>query len=156
MPKEKDIFDKMMGWPILRIFEPFYKKYKEALLYLFFGGLAFIVSVASFSVLVVTLQMNSLVANIISWILAVTFAFFTNRIWVFASPTNGAKEFLLQMFHFFSGRVATLLVEEAILLIFVTILQFNSIVIKVIAQIVVIILNYIISKLFVFKNKDKR
>ena len=56
------------------------------------------------------------------------------------------------MFSFFAGRLATLGVEEAILLIFITWLSFNSMVVKVIAQIVVILLNYVISKLFVFKG----
>lgn len=56
------------------------------------------------------------------------------------------------MFSFFAGRLATLGVEEVILLIFITWLSFNSMAVKVVAQIVVILLNYVISKLFVFKK----
>ena len=87
---KEDIFDKIMKLPILNFFEPFYKKNKEMLLYLFFGGLTFVVSIITYGFFNVSLGLNELIANIISWIIAVTFAFFTNRIWVFNSPTNGA------------------------------------------------------------------
>ncbi len=151
---EKDIFDKMMELPVLRIFEPFYKKYKEILLYLFFGGLAFFISIGSYAVANVKFGINELLANLISWVIAVLFAFMTNRIWVFAAPTETVGAFFKQMMSFFTGRIATLIVEEIILAVFITMLGFNSMLIKVIAQIVVIVLNYVISKLFVFKEKN--
>ena len=119
------------------------------LLYLFFGGLTFVISVITYAFFNVSLGMNELVANIFSWILAVLFAFFTNRIWVFDGKTNGAKEFFV---HFFGGRVATLVVEEVILFVFITKLGFGSMVVKIAAQIIVIVLNYVISKLWVFRK----
>ena len=149
---KEDIFDKMMKLPILNIFEPFYKKNKEMLLYLFFGGLTFVVSIITYGFFNVSLGLNELIANIISWIIAVTFAFFTNRIWVFNSPTNGAREFVAQLISFFGGRVVTLVIEEIIILVFITWLKFPSMIIKIIAQIIVIVLNYVISKLVVFKE----
>lgn len=79
--------------------------------------------------------------------------FFTNRIWVFDGKTNGAKEFFVQMINFFGGRVATLVVEEVILFVFITKLGFGSMVVKIAAQIIVIVLNYVISKLWVSGNK---
>lgn len=150
MNEKKDIFDKLMSLPILNIFEPFYQKNKEVLLYLFFGGLTFIVSIASYVFFDVILSMNELVANVLSWILAVSFAYVTNKIWVFDAPTNTLQEFVKQILSFFGGRVATLVIEELILLVFVTLLQFPSVPVKVVAQIIVIVLNYVISKLFVF------
>lgn len=150
MSEKKDIFDKLMALPILNIFEPFYKKNKEILLYLLFGGLTFIVSIASYVIFDVFLSMNELVANVLSWILAVSFAYVTNKIWVFDAPTHTMQEFLKQLISFFGGRVATLVIEEAILLIFVTLLAFPSVPVKVVTQIIVIVLNYVISKLFVF------
>ena len=152
--KNKDIFDKVMELPILRILNPFYKKYKEMLLYLFFGGLSFIVSIATFACFNVGLGKNELIANILSWIITVMFAFLTNRVWVFQSPTDSVQAFIKQMFVFYSGRVITLVVEEVILLVFITWLGFNSILIKVIAQVIVIVLNYVISKLVVFKERS--
>ena len=154
MEERKDIFDKIMMLPGLRILNPFYKKNKEVLLYLFFGGLTFLVSVISYAYFNVTLGINELVANIISWVLAVAFAFFTNRIWVFQAPTKTVSQFLMQLIRFFMGRVATLVVEEVILLVFITILGFNSMAVKVIAQVIVIVLNYVISKLVVFRKKN--
>lgn len=152
---KEDIFNKIMKLPGLRILNPIYKKYKEMLLYLFFGGLAFVISILSYGIADVVLGINELIANIISWILAVLFAFFTNRIWVFQSATHTVKEFAIQMANFFGGRVVTLIVEEVIILVFITILGFPSIPVKVAAQIVVIVLNYIISKFWVFKKKNE-
>ena len=142
---EKDIFDKLMELPILRIFNPFYKKYKELLLYLFFGGLSFIVSIATYALFNVGMNINELIANVLSWIITVMFAFLTNRVWVFQSTTNGVAEFVKQMLVFYSGRVITLVVEEVILLVFITWLGFNSMLVKVIAQVIVILLNNEIS-----------
>lgn len=152
MEGKKDIFDKIMQLPGLNIFEPFYKKQKEILLYLFFGVVTFIISIASFIFFERVCHMNELVANIVSWILAVACAYITNRIWVFQSNTDTKQKFLREIIDFVSGRIATLIIEEAILFIFVTWLAFDSTIIKIIAQVIVIILNYIISKVFVFKN----
>ena len=88
--EKKDIFDKIMSLPGLRIFEPFYKKNKEVLMYLFFGGLTFLVSVVTYAYFNVVLGMNELIANIFSWIIAVAFAFITNKIWVFCSKNVSA------------------------------------------------------------------
>ena len=148
--EKRDIFDKLMALPVLNIFEPFYKKNKEVLLYLLFGGLTFVVSIASYVFFDVILAMNELVANVLSWIFAVSFAFVTNKIWVFGAPSRTVKEFLKQVISFFGGRVATLVIEELILLVFVTLLAFPSVPVKVVAQVIVIILNYVISKFIVF------
>ena len=151
--KKKDIFDKIMLLPGIKIFQPIYVKYKEVLLYLFFGGLTFLVSIGTYAFFNVKCEINELVSNLLSWIAAVLFAYITNRIWVFQSSTSGVKECLREAVSFFSGRIFTLLVEEIILLIFVTVLGLNSLLVKVAAQIIVIILNYVISKKFVFREK---
>lgn len=153
MDNKKDIFDKLMALPVLNVFEPFYEKYKEVLLYLLFGGASFIISIGSYGFCNITLGINELIANIISWVLAVTFAFATNRIWVFDAPTDTFGGFMKQMLAFFGGRVVTLVIEEIILLIFITVLQFASMPVKIVAQIVVIVMNYIISKWFIFKKE---
>ena len=126
--------------------------YKEMLLYLFFGGLSFIVSIATYACFNVGMGINELIANILSWIITVIFAFLTNRVWVFQSPTDSEQAFIKQMFVFYSGRVITLVVEEAILLVYITSRLSNRIQINVIEQEIVIVLNYEISKLAVFKE----
>ena len=156
MVLEPDLFDRIMALPGLRVLEPFYRKHKEALLYLFFGGLTFLVSMAAFALFYQVLGLNELAANALSWVFAVLFAFFTNRTWVFHAPTQNPGEFLKQMSSFFGGRVATLLAEEAILLIFVTLLRLPALPVKTAAQVVVIVLNYFVSKRFVFQEKPEK
>lgn len=94
--------------------------------------------------------MDELTANGFSWVLTVLFVFFTNRIWVFQAPTETHGQFFIQLGVFFAGRMATLILEEGILLLFVKFLNFDSIQVKVAAQIIVILSNYVISKWVVF------
>lgn len=150
--KKEDIFDRMMHLPVLRIFEPFYKKYKEALLYLFFGGVAVFLNLFLFAGIAYVFHINELLNNIICWVICVLFQFFTNRTWVFEHSVTGMAGFLKQMTEFFSGRFLTLVIEEVILAVFITWLEFNTIAVKLMAQIVVIVLNYVISKVWVFRK----
>jgi len=152
MSEKKDIFDKIMSLPGLRRFYKLYARHKQILLYILFGGVATVVSIGSFVICESTFGMNELVANVISWVLAVATAYATNRTWVFGSKVKG-KGIWLEMAAFFSGRVLTLLMESAILLIFVTWLAFPAVWVKVAAQIAVLVGNYFISKLIIFKKK---
>ena len=168
MEKEKkDIFDRMMGWGFLKTFEPFYKAHKEVLLYLFFGGLTTVVSVIFFAIpmnmldlgegklLGFTIDYDVTISNVISWICAVTFAYATNRTWVFEDKAHGAKPVALECAAFFAGRLFTLVVETLLLNVMTTTLKMQEIIAKIIVSIVTIILNYIISKLFVFKKEKE-
>ncbi len=129
-----------------------YFKYKEVINYLFFGGCTFLVSVISFYLFNKVLFLNEHVSNILSWILAVLFAYITNKAFVFESKTNTKEELLKEITSFFGARLFTLGVEELILLIFVNLLKFDAMLIKVFAQVIVILANYVLSKLFVFKK----
>lgn len=150
MPRKPDIFDRIFSLRILRFAQPLYQKYKEQLLYLFFGALTTVVSLGSFALFTKVIPCDELVANVISWFLAVLFAFLTNRTWVFQS--DGSDRFAKQMLSFYLGRVATLLMEEALLLIFVKWLLWDAMLVKLAAQILIVIANYVISKLFIFKK----
>ena len=150
MCDKKDIFDKIMSLRIFVPIYPFYKKHKEVLMYLFFGALTTVISIVTFSLFFEILKINELISNVISWIVAVLFAFVTNRIWVFEKGKN--EGIIFQGIKFYGGRVATLLIEEIILLVFVTLLSFNAMVVKITAQVIVIVLNYVISKAFIFKK----
>lgn len=129
-----------------------YNKTREVLLYLFFGGLTFFISMFLFIILNKFMNMNELSANVYSWVVAVLFAFITNKLYVFTSPKTSFVNNLKQLVTFSSGRVMTLILEEGILYIFVMVLGFPGIAIKFIAQVIVIVLNYIISKIFVFRG----
>ena len=138
-----------------------YFKYKEVVNYLIFGVLTTVVSLAVKYLLLFTIfdASNALelqVAVIISWIAACLFAYITNRIWVFESKS---KKIIKEMITFFVARLSTLGLEMLIMFIFVTALGLNSdiwvIVWTLVSQVLVIVGNYILSKLIVFKNKKK-
>ena len=150
--KKPDIFDRIMQLPLLRRLNPLYKKHKSVLLYIFFGGLTTLVSIGSF--ILANTVLDHHIANLISWICAVSFAYVTNRIWVFSSQAKGAAIFR-EVLTFFGGRLFSLGVEEVILLVCVDWLQLNSTVIKLVAQIVVLLLNFFISKFLVFRKRSE-
>jgi len=134
-----------------------YHKHKEIINYLIFGILTTIVSLVTYYILVLTIlnpnnPIQLQIANIISWITCVTFAYITNRKYVFNSTNNNI---LKEIIKFYSSRLTTLFLEIIIMYIFVTKLNFNDKIIKIIAQITIILLNYIISKILVFKKQVK-
>lgn len=110
------------------------------------------VSLVTFWFVNCVMAQNEHVANTASWILAVLFAFVTNRIWVFNAKTNGKAAFFKQLVGFYGGRLLTFGVEEVLLFVFITWLQFDSMLVKISAQIVVVVLNYFVSKVFVFRK----
>lgn len=150
MENKPDIFDRIMALSVFSKLAPFYKKHKSILLYLFFGGLTTAVSIGTYALLLPV--MDALVANIFSWIAAVSFAYITNRTWVFASKAKGAAIFR-EAVAFYGGRVFTLALEEGILYVFINLLSIQPLTVKIFAQILVLVLNYIISKFFVFLKK---
>ena len=147
---EKGFFDRIMGLKLLKPLEPFYRSHKEVLLYLLFGGLTFAVSIVSYALFTKVMKVNFMVANVISWILAVSFAYVTNRTCVFKSRATGREAMLKEISKFVSGRIFTLLVEEVVLLVFIKLLHFDSMVVKTAAQVAVILMNYMVSKMWVF------
>ena len=133
-----------------------YRKYKEIINYLIVGVLTTVVSLAVYYISVFTFlnPENSVqlqIANILSWIAGVVFAYFTNRKFVFESKnTNKIKEAT----KFVSSRITTLVLDMFVMWLGVTILHFNDKLIKIVSQVLVIIGNYILSKLFVFKKGE--
>ena len=154
--KRPDIFDKIMHLPLLRILEPFYKKHKEGLLDLFFGAVTTLVGFLSFWLFDTPLGLNELLANLISWVLAVAVAYITNRIWVFANHAEGARGIAREIVAFYLSRVATLLMEEGILLIFTSWLGLPGLAVKAVASVLVVIMNYVFSKLIVFRKSTQK
>lgn len=131
------------------------ERYREIIRYLIVGGLTTVVSLGSYYLLVITvLNPHSVfqlqIANILSWIAAVTFAYIMSRIFVFKSKR---KDWLNEAAAFYSSRIVTLLMDMVIMFGMVTICGFNDKLAKLVVQVVVTIGNYILSKLFVFKKK---
>lgn len=132
-----------------------YKKYEEIINYIIVGGLTTVVSLGTYYLCVFTflnpdVAVELQIANIISWICCVTFAYFTNRIFVFKSK-NEKK--LKEAFNFYTSRIATLLMDMGIMFLLVTLAGFNDKIIKILVQVIVTIANYVISKLFVFRKR---
>ena len=139
---------------MLKLVKDLYLKYKEIIHYLIAGGLTTVVSLGSYYLCVVSFldpdngfQLQA--ANVISWICAVTFAYFVNRIFVFESRS---KDYLREAGAFVAGRVSTLLMDMAIMFLLVTVLHGNDKIAKLIVQVVVTVANYVISKIFVFNK----
>lgn len=133
-----------------------YNNYKEVINYLIFGFLTTIISLIVYYALTLTIinpnkAIELQVANILSWVAGVIFAYITNRKYVFNSKNKNVKKELIS---FVSARVVTLLLDMFIMGLFVSILGFNDRIMKIISQIIVIISNYIFSKLFVFKKRS--
>ena len=128
-------------------------KYKEQILYLFFGGCTTVVNIVVFALCSDILHMELLVSNFMAWVLAVFFAYITNKIWVFESKTETLNELVKEIGSFVFARVVTLLIDMSIMYVGVEILFINKMIIKVLANIVVIVANYVFSKLFIFKKK---
>ena len=134
-----------------------YKKNKEVVNYLVFGCLTTILNLMVYFILTFTLLdvSNSFelqIANVISWLMAVVFAYVTNRKFVFNSQNQNKKK---ELFNFFIARLVTLFIDMVIMYFGVNILLFSDKLIKVISQIIVIVSNYILSKIFVFCIKNQ-
>ena len=129
------------------------EKYWDIIVYLFFGGLTTLVNYAVSLPLVYWLNMPGWLSNVIAWIVAVAFAYLTNKPFVFKSHDWSAKVVWPELTKFVSGRLGSLGVETLIIWICCDILDWNFLLMKVITAIIVIVLNYIFSKLLVFKKK---
>ena len=127
-----------------------FEKYKALILYGIFGVTTTIINVVSYALLLF-IGINVQIAVVVSWLLAVIVAYLTNRVWVFNSGAVTKVELLREFISFMIARLATLVVEMVIIWFGVQLLNQDPIVWKIIDNIVVIILNYIISKLIVFK-----
>ena len=157
--KRPDIFDKIMHLPLLRIFEPFYKKHKEGLLYLFFGAVTTLVGFLSFWLFDTPLGLNELLANLISWVLAVAVAYITNRIWVFDSKNKSAAAVSKESVLFFVTRIAVMLLDMifmAFLPALLSFLPYSSLIATVVSSVLCLIINYIASKIYIFTSKEKK
>lgn len=136
-----------------------FKKYEEALNYLIWGGIAFVLSMALYWLFVDIFGWTDYIANIIDWVICVIFTYLTNRTFVFKSTAKKFNEVLKEFIEFVSARLLTLVLEEIIIIIGGTVLGYNTgigaLIVKFIGQFVVIVSNYVLSKLWIFKgNKD--
>ena len=127
-------------------------KYKELISYGFWGAATTLVNYGVYFLCTEGLQLHYMLSNGLAWVLAVLFAFVVNKIFVFSSSSWKRETLLGELWKFVSARVFSGVLEAAFLFVFVSVLHFPDGIIKVLVGILVILSNYVISKLFVFKK----
>ena len=131
-----------------------WKKYEEGISYLFWGGVAFVLSMVLFYVFANMLGMEEQIANIWTWIICVIFTYVTNRTFVFKSKVKGFVETTKEFTSFTAARLATLVLENVVLFICIDLFGMYNMIAKLIGQFLVIVSNYVLSKLWIFKKKQ--
>lgn len=124
-----------------------FNKYEELISYAFFGVLTTLVNIGTFFVLEQLFENHYVINNTIAWFVSVLFAFITNKLFVFKSKSWEIKGLLKEIVLFFGTRLLTLFIDDGIMIIGVKFLHLGTLITKVIDQVVIIILNFILSKL---------
>lgn len=128
------------------------KKYSDIISYGFFGVCTTLVNILSYYVFAHIISIGVMPSTICAWFSGVLFAYLTNRKWVFHSDAKGSKEIIREIISFFLCRLSTGFIDWACMYIFVDVLNWNDMIIKVSANILVIVLNFVASKLIIFKK----
>ena len=129
------------------------KKYEEIISYLFFGALTTAVNYVVYLPCYNVLGLSAAASNAIAWVVAVAFAYLTNKPFVFKSHDWTAKTVLPELTKFVGCRVGSGLLETAIIFVLVDCLRWNGNIIKLVTSVLVVVLNYVASKLLVFRRK---
>ena len=132
---------------------PLALRYQELLCYIVVGCMTTLVNFLIYYPL--SRLIHYLAANVIAWICSVTFAFFMNKVFVFQERRWDARSLLVQGLEFAAGRLTSLGMEELILFVFVRQLSLNADVVKVAAQVIVAVMNFLISKFLVFRKQKE-
>lgn len=134
-----------------------YQKYKEVIHYLIFGGLATSVNFVSYFIFARMIGIEEIVSSGLSWFCSVLFAYITNKLFVFESKTDTRKAFFMEMITFFLARIVSgILCDVGTFALMVKVFHINDIVSKIVTQIMVVVVNYVFSKLFIFKKKKEQ
>jgi len=122
---------------------------RQIISYLIFGVLTTLVNILLYIFFVTLLQMNYILGNVLAWFFSVVFAYITNRIWVFESKN---KNILLEFSLFIGGRIFSGVLDTVLLFISVSILHFDDLISKIVIGIIVVIINYLLSRDIIFNR----
>lgn len=154
-----EFFENIGLWILEKIFlkklANFYREHLEGMRYLICGALATVVNVVSYSLFFYLVNLDNAISNVVAWVIAAIFAYLTNKFIVFETTQDSKGKLVKEIISFFSCRLFTLAIDEAIMIITVDKLGINAVLMKIFANIIVIIVNYILSKVLIFK-KDKK
>jgi len=128
------------------------KKFREVFLYLIFGGITTVINILVFFLFVKLFSFNYQIGNIVAWFVAVVVAFITNKLFVFESKNENKKDDTRELISFFFFRILSLGIDMIVMYLMVQALSIDDMISKVVANIIVIIVNYLFSKLFIFKK----
>ena len=121
--------------------------------YAIFGVLTTVVNIVTYNVCYSSLGINNTLSNVIAWILAVAFAYVTNKVWVFESRSWSREILRKEIPSFVSCRLATGVLDILIMFICVDLMGWPAMLMKIASNVIVIVLNYIFSKLVIFKKR---
>lgn len=128
-------------------------KYKEVINYLMFGVLTTLVNYVSYIIFTRVFSVDMFVSNLVAWFLSVVFAFITNKLIVFESKEFTPKVIVKEGVSFMIARVFSLLLDMLILYLMADLLGMNDLIVKIISNVIVIIVNYVLSKFLIFKKE---
>ena len=131
-----------------------FEKYKSIILYIFFGGCTTLINIIVYAVCSKALLLETIPSTIIAWILSVVFAYVTNRRFVFDSKASQFLDIIKEMVSFLGCRILTGVLDIVLMYVFVDIIGVNDMLMKILSNIIVIVLNYVASKLFIFKQDN--
>lgn len=130
-----------------------FHKYKEVILYLIFGVLTTLINIITYYFCTRLFHFGEYESNVIAWIVSVLFAFVTNKLFVFESKNRNFKLLLKEASSFILFRLLSLGMDMGAMYLMISIFKWNDLVAKIISNVIVIILNYVFSKIFVFRKK---
>lgn len=130
------------------------KKYKNFIAYAVFGVLTTVINIAVYTLCYEYMGISNVISNIIAWFVAVAFAFVTNKLWVFDSKSTERKTLMYEIVTFLGCRLMTGVLDVGIMYVCVDVLGWPSVFMKVMSNVLVIILNYVASKLVIFRKNS--
>ena len=128
---------------------------KEVISYLIFGVLTTLINIVIYQLCFSVLGIENLIANTIAWVISVLFAYITNKKYVFEASTEGKREEWKMLGAFLAARVSSLIVDEVGMWLLVDVRNMNGLWAKIIMNVIVVIINYVLSKCLVFKKRNK-
>ncbi|ANZ60835.1 teichoic acid glycosylation protein [Secundilactobacillus paracollinoides] len=128
-------------------------QYASVISYLVFGVLTTLVNIGVFDILDTHAHWNYQVATVIAWFVSVLFAYITNKLWVFDSKTTTSQAFLTELGSFFFFRIVSLFMDMGMMWLGISVLHASPLLTKVIDNVVIVVVNYLFSKVFIFRKQ---
>lgn len=125
--------------------------YRQAISYIFFGGCTTIINIIVYYILYYRLSINNFTSNVIAWVIAVLFAYITNKIYVFKKYSLRFQAVIKETLYFTACRLSTGILDVSIMYFAIDLMQWNALFWKVITNIFIIVSNFVLSKYWIFK-----